>query len=135
MLATVSPHLIKKAMQNNEPLIMAPDRMEMFLALPYKKRGEIFEEFLRDKFFMSEYVSTFHVFYFNQDNKPIKTEYFSDVIYLPFEKIELPAPADYDSVLQLNYGDWRKPVIKQPHAQIFSTEISWREYFQKTAFK
>lgn len=36
-----------------------------------------------------------------------KTEWFEDTLRLPFEDIELPAPARFDEVLSAYYGDWR----------------------------
>ena len=133
--ASVFPQKIIEAIQDNKQLILASDKLKEFITLPYRERGEIFERFLGDNFFQSDYASNLFIWRYSPNAKPFKTESFSDVIYLPFEKIEVPAPADYDNVLQISYGDWRKPVFTHTHAQIYSTEITWREYFQKTAFK
>ena len=35
-------------------------------------------------------------------------DWYRKTIYLPFESIELPAPADYDKVLRAVYGDWHR---------------------------
>ena len=126
---------MKNAMLNNERIIINNKDLERFLAFSYRERGALFESFMNENFSASEYVGILFVLNYFPKRKPYKTESFSDVIYLPFEKIEIPAPADYDSVLQADFGDWRTPVYREPHVQIYSTEISWREYFKNTAFK
>lgn len=40
----------------------------------------------------------------------LKKEWFNEVIYLPFENIEVPVPVEYDKVLTVGYGDYRKPL-------------------------
>lgn len=35
---------------------------------------------------------------------------YNDIIEVPFENMILPAPADYDTVLQISYGDYMVPV-------------------------
>ena len=128
--------MTKNAMLNNERIIINNKDLERFLAFSYRERGALFESFMSENFFTSEYVSNFFILYYFPNKKPFKSEIFSDVIYLPFEKIEVPAPADYDNgFLQTFYGDWRKPVFKPPHVLIYSAEIPWREYFKNTAFK
>lgn len=134
-VATVFPQKIKEALQNNVKFPIDINELKKFLSLPYRERGKIFDNFMRAKFFMGEQFNHFHHMYYFPQAKPYKGKCFSDVTYLPFEKIEVPAPADYESVLQSDYGDWRKPVFTSTHAQLYSTEISWREYFQKTIIK
>ena len=133
LFETIFSQKTLEELQSNENF--SNDNADSFLALPYRKRGEIFERFMSDNFFPSEYVSNFAIMHYSPSYKPFKTESFSDVIYLPFEKIEVPAPVDYDNALQTCYGDWRTPIYRPSHVQICSPEISWREYFQKTAFK
>ena len=122
LTATIFPQMTKNAMLNNERIIINNKDLERFLAFSYRERGALFDNFF--------------ILYYFPNKKPFKSEIFSDVIYLPFEKIEVPAPADYDNgFLQTFYGDWRKPVFKPPHVLIYSAEIPWREYFKNTAFK
>ena len=135
LYAAALPQVIIKAMQEKQPLPLKYDELKKFLALPYRERGRILDNFLKEKFFIHEYVNQFHQLYYFPNSKPCKTADFTDVTYLPFEKIEVPAPINYDSALTDCYGDWRKPVFRQTHVQIYSTEISWREYFRKTIIK
>ena len=133
--ATIYPQTMKKAIQNNKRILNDCKELEKFLALPYRERGRFFDNFMNQNFFISEYVSTLLFLHYNPKGKPYSSKSFADVICLPFEKIEIPAPAGYDSILTSAYGDWRKPVFTHTHAQIYSTEIPWREYFRKTTIK
>ena len=135
LVAAAAPERMKRAMQDNQQLPIEHDKLEKFLELPYRERGEYFDEFMSDNFFLSERIGDVRSYILTNEQIAYRLKDFDNVIYLPFEKIEVPAPAGYDSILQSFYGDWRTPVYRQPHVQIYSTEISWREYFQKTAFK
>lgn len=49
--------------------------------------------------------------FFTFSKRVFKTEWFENVIYVPFEKIKVPIPASYDEFLTEVYGDYMKPVI------------------------
>jgi len=38
-------------------------------------------------------------------------EYFKHITYMPFEFIQVPVGDNYEKVLEMNYGDWRIPVV------------------------
>lgn len=60
----------------------------------------------------------------------LKKHWFRDVVYLPFETVELPAPIDYAEVLTAYYGDWHK-FVRDAHTirnAVFSADIPWREF-------
>lgn len=133
--ATINPNLIRDAMQKNQRLLVDYDSLKKFIKLPYKQRGMQLENLLAKNFFQTERIGDMRDWCIIQKRKFYHLKDFSDVTYLPFEKTELPAPVGYDSVLTDFYGDWRKPVIESAHSRFYSTEISWDEYFQKTALK
>ena len=54
---------------------------------------------------------------------------------MPFEKIEVPAPAGYESVLTANYGDWRELIKYPAHILDYSADISSEEYFKTRSSK
>lgn len=58
-----------------------------------------------------------------------RAEWLADTVWLPFEDISLPAPANYDAVLRNQYGDYMTPV-KAPtlHGSVyFDTERDYRD--------
>ncbi len=51
-------------------------------------------------------------------------KWYENVIYMPFENLTLPAPADYDEVLRYSYGDYQKKVIGDAgHGYPFFAEL------------
>ncbi|MBQ7454577.1 MAG: LicD family protein, partial [Selenomonadaceae bacterium] len=64
---------------------------------------------------------------------PFKKDWFNETIYLPFETIKLPAPADYDEVLTSYYGNWRTPINDGRTAigLVHSADIPYREFLQR----
>ena len=54
-----------------------------------------------------------------------------ETIYLPFERIEIPAPAGYEDCLTSQYGDWREAKIFNKHARVFSADFPFKDFFGK----
>ena len=135
LMIAAAPERVKKTMQDNQRLLLEYDDVEKLLMLSYAERGSFFEDVMNENFFLSERIGDLRDFTLTSNQVSYRSKFFADVIHLPFEKIEVPAPADYDNVLKAYYGDWRTPVYRVSHAQFYSSEISWREYFQKTLFK
>ena len=57
----------------------------------------------------SEYMTNY-VYWLQMDQYKLKKEWYDDVVMLPFENIEIPAPRMYDKVLKVLYGDYMIPV-------------------------
>ncbi|MBO4780641.1 MAG: LicD family protein, partial [Selenomonadaceae bacterium] len=134
-IATVHPEIIEAFLRQEQTLVIDSDTLRKFMSLPYKQRGIRLEEFLAENFFMSEHVGDLRDWCIIQGERFYQSKDFRDVVYLPFEKIEIPAPIGYESILTDFYGDWRKPVIHPSHVYDYSANISWTEYLQKTASK
>ncbi|MBQ9478206.1 MAG: LicD family protein [Selenomonadaceae bacterium] len=99
----------------------------------FKERALAYENYLADNYFESRFVG-FITFYNLSEDKPSRIPSllradFDEQIRLPFERIELSAPAGYDSLLAMHYGDWRTPRMSHVHAQIYSADISYKDYF------
>lgn len=131
LMATVHPEMIKDTLQKKQSLIVDENTLKEFMKLPYKQRGIKLEEFLAEKFFMSEHVGDVREWCIFQRYRFFLSKDFREIIYLPFEKIKIPVPVGYESILTNYYGDWRTPVKTHTHAKVYSTEISWEEYLQK----
>ena len=75
---------------------------------------------------------------FSIDNNKIYSPYalkdIKETVYLPFEKIELPAPAGFENCLTAQYGDWRKLIFRAPHTPSFSADVSYKDFFDKIRF-
>ena len=57
----------------------------------------------------AEYMANY-VYWIQMDGYKLKKEWYDDVVMLPFENIEIPAPAMYDEALKAMFGDYMIPV-------------------------
>ena len=64
-------------------------------------------------------------------------DWFKNVVYLPFENIHIPAPAEYDKILTVLYGDYHEFVRGgSTHEEvIMDPDIPYGEYFSKYILK
>ena len=131
-IAATHPEIIADAMHKGQRFVVDYAPLETFIKLPYQQRGIKLEEFLAKIFFMSERVGDIRDWCLVQTRRAYHSKDYRDVTYLPFEKIEVPAPIGYESNLTDFYGDWRKPVMYPPHVADYSTDISWEEYVKQS---
>jgi lipopolysaccharide cholinephosphotransferase len=65
------------------------------------------------------------------DYPNIKKEFFDNMVQLDFEYIKVPAPAEYETLLEIQFGkDWRTPVIAPEHVYpYYKTQryATWKE--------
>lgn len=138
-LATNNPQIILNAITANKSTLISYDDLKKFIKLPYRQRGMQFDNFMLKIFSPTEKVDQIRLYRFKNDNKnlqpiPYAVNDIESVIYLPFEQIEIPAPAGYENCLTAQYGDWRKLVIYPSHTRdfLYSAEIPYTEYYKKT---
>ena len=96
-----------------------------------KERFRIFENAILARFGETEEVN--YIMGAFGGSNTMKKEWFEDTVYLPFEYLEVPVPAEYDKVLIRRYGDYQKPVRGGSTHQniILDPDMSYREYFDR----
>ena len=134
-IAAMYPDQIRNALVKNVEFTIPRDELAEFVSMPLYMRGALLDKFMEEKFFESPKVARTVQLIFLERKIIHTTADFDKTILLPFEKIQLPAPAGYDGVLRSAYGNWRELKIYPPHIIDYSADISYKEYFQKTAFK
>ena len=134
-IACKNPNIIKQALEKNQRLLISVNDMKNFLKLTYRQRGKYFDSYTMKTFAASGKVGQLnnHVFA-SDDHKSYDLKDFEKTVYLPFEKIELPAPAGWENCLTAQYGDWRKMVFTHTHSQDYSVDIPYTEYYKTSAF-
>ena len=130
-LATIYPEKVMEALENGEKFLIPRDKLLTFLNLPFKTRAQQFDLFSLKHYSKSSYVSEMAYQTIRKRKRAYRADSFDKVIYLPFEKIEVPVPANYDAVLTDDFGDWHRIVVAGGHLNTFSTDIPYREYFSK----
>ena len=134
-LATVYPEKVREALENDEKFLIPRDKMITFLNLPFKTRAQQFDLFSLKHYTKTHYVSEMAYQTIRKRKRAYRAKSFNDVIYMPFETIEVPVPADYDAVLTDDFGDWHRIVVARGHLNTFSADVPYREYFVESKVK
>ena len=134
LLAAAAPLRLRELVFKNAspPPIVNFDNLEKFLGRTYRERGRLFENFMSKNFFMSERMGCIYDFCLCSGQHFYGSKNFNGIIYLPFEKIEVPAPPGYDTALKDYFGDWHKMIITHSHAAEYSADVSFEEYRKKS---
>ena len=132
MLATFRAEFMRKVISENKKTLLSYDELKKFLKLPFRQRGIYFDNFAEKKFFHSEKIGEIRSYGLTQGGWSYDAKDFDEIVYLPFEGIELPAPSGWDNVLRSQYGDWQKPIFSPGHTREFfySADIPYTEYFR-----
>ena len=131
----IIPATVFNAIKNNQKLLIEYSKLEQLLRLPFYQRGRLAEDFALKVFEPSEYIARSGYYLFNNPPYPLnKSDWFNKLVYLPFEKIQIPCPVGYEQLLKNDYGDWRTPVITPAHSKDGSADIPYEEYFKKSVF-
>ena len=126
------PERMMEDLNSGITLAISRDKLLEILEYPFRKKALLLEEFLAETFTQTPYVCEFPYCTIKNFDYTYKTKCFENVIYLPFEKIKIPCPAEYDEVLTDRYGDWHElPTKKQKHAEDFTVEIPYEEFFKQ----
>lgn len=130
-IATAYPDKIREALKNNVKFALSRKELQKFLMLSHRQKALNFEAFADKIFPGSRHFNQLRDLSVMGRKNVYDVEDFEKIVYLPFEKITLPFPAGYDNILTSAYGDWHKLVIFPSHSVDNSTDISYKEYFEK----
>ncbi|WP_407400636.1 phosphorylcholine transferase LicD [Anaerovibrio sp.] len=104
------------------------DFIRAFIDLPVLERFKEYEKFCNNHFGESENIGyQFSKIMGIKGN--LKLKYYRDVVYLPFESVEIPVPVDYEKVLEAEFGNWRKFVRARSfhELQYMSADVGYKE--------
>ena len=98
-----------------------------------RERFRIFEDFNLNHFGETEEVSYIMDDIVHTSYKSMKKEWFQNTVYLPFEHIQIPVPAEYDKILTRCYGNYHEYVQGGSAHQniILEPDFPYKEYFSK----
>lgn len=133
MVSTFHTEIAKKALENNQKFLIPKDDLKKFISLPFRQRGIQLDNFAEKVFFRSQKVGDLREFGIKK-GWTYDTKDFDKIVYLPFEKIEIPAPEGWENVLTSQYGEWRKFVISLGHIHEFfySADIPYTEFYKSS---
>ncbi|MEY8391745.1 LicD family protein [Lachnospiraceae bacterium] len=107
------------------------DILTDLLNLPVRERFRQFEILNLSHFGTSERVN-FIVSEICKRSSSRKREWYSEVIYMPFEHMQIPVPAGYDEILKIHYGNYHNyvPNGSTHENTFFDPDIPYRYYME-----
>ncbi|MBE6105129.1 phosphorylcholine transferase LicD [Anaerovibrio lipolyticus] len=130
--AIMNPNGLLHEMEKGLQYKPSNDFIKSFILLSPRDRFREYEKFCANHFGESENVGyPFSKIMGIKGN--LKADYYRDVTYLPFEGIKVPVSAEYEKVLEAEFGDWHKFVRSRSfhEVQYMSADISYTEIQSK----
>lgn len=128
------PKVLQKQLNAGKKTLHKREFLQKLLSSTHYNRTRYFETFMAKNFYESERIAEFRDLILkprpNRLNVTYAAKDFEQIVWLPFEKTEVPVPVGYENCLDANYGDWHKIVVNNIHSLKFSCDISSEEYFQ-----
>lgn len=133
MLSIAFPNEMKNAIASGKRFVFSHGALQNYLGFTHRRRALSFENFMSKNYFDSSRIVDFRDYVVARRGITYETKDFAEVVYLPFEKIEVPAPVGYENILAARYGDWRKLIYTPSHAKEYSVDMDYKEYFAALA--
>lgn len=125
------PRTLLERMQREEETVFDYDVLIQLLKLSPRQVFEQYENFCLEHLGESDYydVVTSRI---RAPKAPRLGEWYRETVYLPFEHLMLPAPIEYEKVLDCAfYGSWREfPENKARHIAFFDAEKPYTYYME-----
>ena len=134
-VSMTEPETIIKALEGGQQLYLSADFLIDYLQKSIQEQFKIFETFNLSCFGQTQKVNyLIHEICPNSISyKSVQKDWFNDTIYLPFEHLSVPAPAEYDKILTQCYGHYHQFVQgESAHEHIvLEPDIPYKEYFKR----
>lgn len=135
-VTVTNPEAVIGALEKGQQLYLSADFLIDCLQKSQKERFRIYEAFNLSCLGKSGKVNyLIHELYpEGVSYKSMEKGWFQDIVYLPFEHIQIPAPAGYEQILTRCYGDYHRPVRGgSAHNDIvMEPDIPYTEYFSRS---
>lgn len=131
----MDPRPVLMDLSAGKEMILDPGFIVDLVKTDIKYRFQVFEEFMASHFGETERVNYILHEMYPTHYRSAEREWFRETVYLPFEHLQVPAPAEYDKILTQSYGDYRQPVRGGTEHEdiILEPEIPYTEYLKKLA--
>ena len=79
--------------------------------MSYREAMRCFDDFCESHFYDTDILRSWSSEVMGNLDRHYERKWFEETIYMPFCDMMVPVPAGYEKILEMNYGDWRKPVM------------------------
>ena len=124
----LTPDLVVEGLKNGVTTNVNRHTLERIIELPIRERMKTYEDFCLNHFDDSSEIGLQPPFWCGDFGKYPK-EWFKEVLYMDFETIKVPLASEYESILAVDYNDWRVPknVPSSHELNLMSVDISYKE--------
>lgn len=90
-----------------------------------------FEDFCNSHFYDTDILYSWSLEVMEKLHKHYERAWFDETIYMPFCDMMVPVPAGYEKILEMEYGDWKTPVMggSLHDGLTIDPDISYTEWF------
>lgn len=129
----VNPREILEELEAGKRFVLDINTLVNLIKLDKRERFREFEAFSLFHFGETQNVGFIAEQLFKDPPENLKKDWFKDVVYLSFENIHIPAPAEYDKILTVLYGNYHEFVRggSDHEGIIMEPDIPYGEYFSK----
>lgn len=129
----VNPREILEELEAGKRFVLDINTLVNLIKLDKRERFREFEAFSLSHFGETQNVGFIARLLFRDPPEILKKDWFKDVVYLSFENIRIPAPAEYDKILTVLYGNYHEFVRggSDHEGIIMDPDIPYGEYFSK----
>lgn len=134
-VSMMQPEIVTNALKMGESLYLDKNFLTEYLQKSAQEKFRIFESLNLSCFGQTNKVN-YLIHEICPDNisyKSVDKQWFHDTVYLPFEHLHIPVPAEYDKILTQCYGDYHQFVQGgSAHEDIIlEPDVPYKEYFMK----
>ena len=128
MYAVMAPDKLLRDLDGRPSTRINAQVLKKLCQMPFRWQWGELEKFLQRHFADSDQVGVFTMMLNGREAARPKAWY-NDVVMLPFETIEVPAPAGWQEILDSEYGDWHKFVkfASDHNGTVFSADVPYKE--------
>lgn len=130
-IGLMDPKLALKAVEQEPPSSGLRGFMLDYLRKDMRQKLRIFEDFNLSSFGKSKRVNYVLSELALHDCRSVEMDWFREIVYVPFENVQIPIPAEYDKILTECYGNYREFVRGGTSHEgiVFEPEIPYQKYF------
>lgn len=128
MYTVLNPEELMGKLQAGAESTISPAALQQLCRLPFEEKWQQLETFLCKHFHDSDSVAVF-MYLLNGKETGIDKSLYKDIVMLEFEGMKIPAPARYEEILNIRYGDWHKWVkfASEHNGTVFSADIPYKD--------
>ncbi len=132
-MGTMNPMIALEAAKQEPPSSRLREFMLDYLRKDVRQRMQILEAFNLSFWGKSKRVNSVWEEFALHTCKSVERDWFKETVYLPFEHLQIPAPAEFDRVLKECYGNYHEFVQGGSchEGTVFEPEIPYVEYFAR----